>query len=47
MVKRTPEIAEKIEKDVRDLLIANPNLVSTKDSNNSDDDSEEFNEEEL
>ncbi|AHG73858.1 MULTISPECIES: recombinase RecA [Mannheimia] len=46
-LKEHPEIAEKIEKDVRDLLIANPNLVSTKDSNNSDDDSEEFNEEEL
>ncbi|QHB17423.1 MULTISPECIES: recombinase RecA [Mannheimia] len=45
-LKEHPEIAEKIEKDVRDLLIANPNLVSTQESENSDD-SEEFNEEEL
>ncbi|MFA9487754.1 MULTISPECIES: recombinase RecA [unclassified Mannheimia] len=47
-LKEHPEIAEKIEKDVRDLLIANPNLVSTKNSKSSNDDnSEEFNEEEL
>lgn len=45
-LKEHPEIAEKIEKDVRDLLIANPNLVSTQESESSDD-SEKFNEEEL
>ncbi|AHG76167.1 recombinase RecA [Mannheimia varigena] len=45
-LKEHPEIADKIEQDIRNLLIANPNLASTPDSKDSDD-NEEFNEEEL
>lgn len=46
-LKEHPEVASKIEQDIRNLLISNPTFTATPDSENADNADDEFSEEEL
>ncbi len=45
-LKEHPEVASKIEQDIRNLLISNPTFTAS-DSENADNADDEFSEEEL